>query len=133
MKAHLRLLSLIAFLFTVSMSLNAQTVYFCEGVDDDGYPIEESTSFTIGSDGGYLYVLVRLGYRCETDHVYLDFYKINSRGEETFDSTLEMDTEPDWTWFWKKVTFYDDGKYVVYIADGDGYPLANGTVRINFD
>ena len=133
MKSPLKvfLFSLVFFLLTIS-SLNAQTVYFCEGVDDDGYPINSSTSFTISRSGGYFYVLTRLGYKCETSHVYLDFYKINSRGKEVFEETLEMDTKPDWSWFWKEVTFYDPGNYIVYIADEWGYPLAEGEVRISF-
>jgi hypothetical protein len=133
MKFILRILSLAAILSLLSFSsINAQTVYFCEGVDDDGYAIGSSSSFTISRSGGYLYVLTRLGYSCETSHVYLDFYKINSRGKEVFEETLEMDTEPSWSWFWKEVTFYESGTYVVYIADEYGYPLADGEVRISF-
>ena len=133
MKSRKRIFSLAIFAFLLSVSsLYAQTVYFCEGVDDDGYPINSSSSFTISNSGGYLYVLTRLGYRCETSHVYLDFYKITSRGKEVFEETLEMDTEPNWSWFWKEVTFYEPGDYVVYIADEWGYPLAEGEVRISF-
>jgi len=133
MKFTIRIFSLGAIFFLLSLSsINAQTVYFCEGVDDDGYAIGSSSSFTISRSGGYLYVLTRLGYRCETSHVYFDFYKINSRGKEVFEETLEMDTEPSWSWFWKEVTFYEPGTYVVYIADEYGYPLAEGEVRISF-
>jgi len=133
MKTLLKLFSLTCALLIFSfISVNAQTVYFCESVSDDGYPKNSSSSFTINSGGGYLDVLVDLGYTCETDHIYMDFYRIDRNGKEVFDSTIEMDVDPDWTWFYKEVTFYDSGRYVVYVADEDGYPLANGEVKISF-
>jgi hypothetical protein len=132
MKLAIRIFSVTAIFFLISLStINAQTVYFCEGVDDDGYPISSSSSFTISRSGGYLYVLTRLGYQCETYTVYMDFYKINSRGKEVFEETFEIETKPSWSWFWKEITFYDPGTYIVYIADGDGYPLAEGEVEIS--
>ncbi|HMT13021.1 MAG TPA: hypothetical protein PKA39_15545, partial [Ignavibacteria bacterium] len=49
-------------LFAVTGNTSSQTLYFCEGVSDDGYPITESSTFNIGSGGGYVYALVRLPY-----------------------------------------------------------------------
>lgn len=130
MKSFKYLFSLL--LLIAAFSVSAQTVYFCEGVDDDGYPEGEASTFTIPSDGGYLYVLTRLPYECGTDEIVLDIYTVDYDGYETFSTTLYMDVESNWAWFWKKVTFYDSGTYKVYVYDGDDNFLASGKVKITF-
>ena len=57
--ASLFAFALMAFINTQASS---QSMYFCEDVDSDGYPISESSTFNIGSNGGYLKVLLRLPY-----------------------------------------------------------------------
>lgn len=133
MKSLLKFFSITALLVVLTAGAGiAQTLYFCEGVDDDGYPEGQSTSFTVGRNGGYLYMLVRSKYACETEHVYFDVYKVDSRGKESFDNTLEMDTETNWVWFWKKITFYDNGTYNIYVYDEYDYELCSGQVRISY-
>ena len=133
MKSLLKFFSITA-LFAVLFvgSGLTQTLYFCEGVDNDGYPKNESSSFTIDRDGSYLYLLVRLKYEVSSEHVYFDIYRVDRNGKETFDNTIDMDTDSDWTWFWKKVTFYDSGTYNIYVVDEDDYPLCSGSVRISY-
>ncbi|GAB4295620.1 MAG: hypothetical protein Kow0098_18060 [Ignavibacteriaceae bacterium] len=110
----------------------AQKVYFCEGVDEDGYPINEAYEFTIPSSGGYLYVLCRLPYRVNSSEVIMDIFRVNRSGNEEFDNTLYIDTNRDWAWFWKKVTFYDAGTYAFYLYDEDENYLASGEVKISY-
>ena len=119
---------------TAPYSSLAQTLYFCEDVDDDGYAINEASVFNIPDDGGYLYFLVRLGSGREIncDEVLFDIYKVDSRGKEEFDNTIYQDVEPDWNWFWKKITFYDRGTYKVYVYDEDSKFLTSGTVKIKY-
>ena len=123
------LLSLTAF-----TNSDAQTLYFCEGVDDDGYAIDESSVFNIPDDGGYLYFLVRMGRDREVncDEVLFDIYKVDSDGKETFDNTVYLDVESEWNWFWKKITFYDRGTYKVYVYDEDWKFSTSGSVKIKF-
>ena len=58
--------------------------------------------------------------------------------DETLTRTLidfilqKVDTEKNWVWFWKKVTFYDSGNFTVYAYDCFDYNLTSGSVRINF-
>ena len=87
-------------LLLISSSSNAQSIYFCEGVTDDGYPITESSTFNIGSGGGYVYVLVRLPYEIACRSVRLEIYRNGA-----YDNTIYVDTEKNWVWFWKKITF----------------------------
>ena len=118
MKSFRRILSAAFFsLIILGSFTEAQTVYFCEGVDDDG---------------GYLYILTRLGYACDTYEIVIDIFKVDRRGNEDFYNTYYIDTSPDWYWFWKKVTFYDRGTYRVYIYDEYSQRLASGEVDINF-
>ena len=112
----------------LSLSVNAQTMYFCEGVDDDGYPITEASSFTIPDDGGYLYVLIRLPYEIDCKSVRFEIYR---NGD--YDNTIYLDTEYDWTWFWKQINFYKRGTYEFYVYDCDDYELTRGEVRIDYD
>lgn len=114
-------------LFAATGNTSSQSLYFCEGVSDDGYPITESSTFNIGSGGGYVYVLVRLPYEIACRSVRFEVYRNGA-----YDNTIYLDTEKNWVWFWKKITFYDSGNYTVYAYDCFDYQLTSGSVRINF-
>lgn len=123
--ASVFLLALMAF---INSDAKSQSIYFCEGVDDDGYAITPSSEFTISRDGGYLYVLVRMGgYDLGS---YSAKYVIYRNGE--YDNTIYQDTEPNWDWFWQKITFYKSGDYDIYVYDGGDNLLTSGYLRINF-
>jgi hypothetical protein len=113
-------------------SLHAQELYFCEDVDDDGNPDSESSSFTIGSEGGWLKVLVKLDDEVGCDEVRYVIYKVSKSGKEKYDNTITQDVEDNWAWFWKKITFYQEGKFNVYVYDKYDNFLVSGSVRINF-
>lgn len=119
------LFALLAFFNTEA---SAQSIYFCEGVDSDGYPIESSETFNINSSGGFLYVLCRLPYTIECKSVRYEIYR---NGE--YDNTVYIDTDYDWQWFWKKITFYKSGNYTFYLYDCYGSNLGSGSVRINYN
>lgn len=114
-------------LLVINQKANSQSIYFCEGVTDDGYPITESSTFNIGSGGGYVYVLVRLPYEVACKSVRFEIYNGGA-----FDNTIYVDTEKNWVWFYKKVTFYNSGSYSFYVYDCFDYQLTSGSVRINF-
>ncbi|KAA0210007.1 MAG: hypothetical protein UZ04_CHB001000231 [Chlorobi bacterium OLB4] len=125
---------LIALVFILAASTvvtavsSAQSLYFCEGVDSDGYPINESSTFNISRDGGYLYVLTRLPYRVDCRSVSIVIYRNNE-----YDNTIYVDTERDWVWFWKQITFYKSGDYDIYVYDCNDYLLTSGYLRINYN
>lgn len=113
--------------FAFSENSSSQTMYFCEGVSNDGYPQTESSVFNIGSGGGYVYVLVRLPYEIACRSVRYEIYR---NGE--YDNTIYLDTEKNWVWFWKQVTFYKSGNYTVYAYDCFDYMLTSGSVKIQY-
>ena len=121
------ILMILLLVFVFTSVITSQSIYFCEGVDDDGYAINESSSFTISRDGGYLYVLVRLPYEVECTSVRYEIYR---NGD--YDNTIYLDTDEDWVWFWKQITFYKRGTYDIYVMDCYDYELAYGTVKINY-
>lgn len=131
-----KLLFLIAVLGVVSMfagSVKSQTLYFCEGVDKSGYPITESSTFNIPRGGGYFYFLVRLPYEVGCRSISYDIYKVYSDYSEDYNTTITQDDMGlDWTWFWKKVTFYDSGYYHVYVRDCYSNTLCSSYVTIRY-
>jgi hypothetical protein len=130
-----KLLFLFALLgvFSVFNSLNAQTLYFCEGVDKSGNPITESSTFNIPSGGGYFYFLVKLPYEVGCTSVSYDIYNVYSDYSEDFSTSIIQDgMGTDWVWFYKKVTFYESGYYHVYVRDCYGATLASSYVTIKF-
>lgn len=116
--------------FAISLfdSTFSQSIYFCEGVDDDGDPVNESSTFTIPSSGGYLYALIKMPYEIGCKSVALEVYR-NSK----YDNTITIDTKKDWTWFWKKITFYKAGDYTIDVYDCDDEWLVTGSVTIEKD
>lgn len=131
-----RILPLLLFFILISgsqLKLTAQNLYFCEGVDDNGYPKNESTVFTIQSGGGSLYFLVRLPYEVGCTYVNYYLYTVDYNERETYSTTIkqeEMGT--NWSWFWKKITFYETGTYKVYVYDCNNRMLVSSTIKIKY-
>ena len=125
-------LSILVFVLSISISLFDQTfsqsIYFCEGVDDDGEPINESSVFTIPDDGGFLYVLVQLSYEINCRSVSLEIYR-----NDDYDNTINVDTENNWTYFWKKINFYKSGEFTIEVYDCNDDLLVSGSVDIDKD
>lgn len=128
-KSLLHLLFL--FLFTPGVS-NSQNLFFCESVDEYGDPVNESDYFTISLDGGYLDFLVQMDYRVGVNLVCFKIYKVEN-GKEIYDNSIWQDVEPNWTWFWKEIIFYEDGIFNVYVYDEKENFLASGTIQIEYE
>ncbi len=120
----------IAFLFFASAETKAQSLYFCESVDKDGYAINESNTFVIGNNGGYFDFLVRMPYDLRSYYINYDIYEVESDGTEKFSETIRQDSQPDWQFFWKEITFYDSGTYKVYVYDDNDYLITSSTVKV---
>ena len=113
-------------------SLQAQVLLFCEDVDENGYPKNESSAFSIAWEGGRLKVLVKLDDEIDCKKVKYVIYKVPGNGIEKYDTTITQTVQENWIWFWKEITFYDEGKYNIYAFNQYDNFLASGTVKINF-
>ncbi len=107
-------------------------IYFCDYVDSTGYFEGQKSLFTFEKDNNEITVCVSTGFPCLTKHVYYNIYKIDNRGNKTFEKSVEMDTESDWRWFSKEIAFNEAGTYNVLVNDEDNYPIVSGVVKISF-
>lgn len=123
-----KLLALAAILVAFAALSNvarSQSMYFCESVDNNGYPVGESSTFTIGSNGGYLDVLVKIPYDLNCKSVRYEIYRNNE-----YDNTIYQDTQNNWQWFYQQITFYKSGNYTISCIDCYDITLATGSLRI---
>ncbi len=118
--------------FSIGSILHSQSLQFCEDVSSDGLPIKPSTVFSISSKGGYLKCLTTLPYRVGTVNVSYEIYKIDSEGNQTYNNSIQQAVDPSWTWFWKEITFYDEGRYDIFVYDIDKNFLASQQIRIQY-
>jgi hypothetical protein len=114
-------------LMILTSTVKAQSIYFCEDVDRDGYAIHSSDVFNISRDGGYFNVLVRLPYAVGCRSVSYEIYR---NGD--YDNTIYQDTERDWVWFYKQITFYKPGNYSIDVYDSYGSRLVTGYVKVQY-
>lgn len=122
----------VLFLSGFYSEVKSQSLYFCEDVDSEGYPVSESSVFNISSKGGYLKFLVRLPYKISTSSVSYVIYKVDEYGNEKYESTIYQDVESNWSWFWKEVTFYNSGVFNIAVYDGDNNYLTSGQISIQY-
>jgi len=119
------------FILTLAFFTNlsfSQSMTFCESVDNSGNPTGASSVFTIPSGGGYLDVLVNLGsYTVSCTSVN---YVIYLDGQ--YNTTISQDTQTNWQWFYKKITFYSSGTYTIACTDCNNNTLASANLTINF-
>jgi hypothetical protein len=130
---------LFLFVLVFAVTSYSQTITFCEGVTEKGAAKNASEVFNISSKGGYFYFLVHLPYKVNCYKQYFDIYSVEEGYEtgtpgdgETFEATIETDTQPDWTWFYKQVTFYKPGYYRVYVRDCEDGTYTVGAVQVNY-
>ncbi len=124
------LLTSLTFQLFISTNSVAQSLHFCEAVDEDGYAINESNTFLIGNDGGYFDLLVRLPYELKSYYVNYDIYEVKADGSEQFNLTIRQDAQPDWEFFWKEMTFYNEGIFKVYVYDDNDYLITSSIVNV---
>jgi len=134
MKATSTLKNILFTVFTVfvlfTTTIKAQTLTFCESIDSNGDPVTTATSFIIPADGGYFYFYVKLGKKVNSTEIHYNIYSIDNNSKEIFEKTIYQDVETDWAYFYKKMTFYHTGDYMIYVYDKNSNFLASGKVRV---
>ena len=124
------MLKYLLFLLLLPCTLTAQQVIFCEQVDASGRPKNASNEFTIGNEGGFFKILVKLNEQVSSNEVVFDVYKV-AEGTKHFDTSLRMEVKPAITWFFKEITFFKPGEYQVYVYSDKDKLLGVGHVVIH--
>jgi hypothetical protein len=108
------------------MFSEAKSSYDCSGDD-------KASTFYIPSKGGYLTVLLSTGSNIGVGVIDLRVERKAINGYDII-STSPYDVNPDHNCFYfDKVTFHKSGDYKITAFKKDGTPIANGTVRIEFN
>jgi len=108
-----------------------QDVKFCEKVDKSGNGTNISERFNISRKGGYIKILVHCGKRVNSKEAVIDIYSLKE-GKEKFENSIRMSTNPYDTWFYKELTFFKEGDFVVYVYDEKDQMLGTGKVTLVF-
>jgi hypothetical protein len=123
------LLTLFIVLLTAAFTpVLAQSITFCEKLDAAGNPVNSSTTFTIGINGGpvIFYFVPAQGLSSPT--INFDVYSIE-KGKEVFRSTLKQATSGNKP-VSKQMTFYEAGQYRIYVYDEKDKMLAKGELTV---
>lgn len=109
----------------------SQQLTFCENVDAAGRPTNASDRFKISKKGGYIKLVVNCKKRINSNSVVFDVYSSRD-GKEIFENSIRMKTNSFNSWFFKELTFYKEGDFVVYVYDETDQLLGVGKVTLAF-
>lgn len=120
---------LFTFLLLNSLAFS-QKVYFCEGVTEDGNPINKVKTLEITPAGNYLYVLLSNDDRpLKVDLIYLFIDKFMGTQYEPFDSKV-IKIEPSDTWVAFNYKFTEPGDYKIYFINTKQKKVAENTFTV---
>lgn len=118
MKKALKI-ALWGFLFSVlfcNFSATAQRLYFCQSVSESGDPVGLNQFFYIPQNGATnIAMLIKLPFPADADSVELRFFGMDSLNNEIYLSSVLINVEKDWTWFWKSIEFKYPGRFKTYV------------------
>lgn len=118
-----------AALLSISFASFSQALSFCEKADASGKPVNANTAFTVAKNGGPVTMLFTVPAGSKLTSVSFDVYKIDN-GKEVFQSTLKQNVSGSQNWVAKQMTFYNEGRYRVYVFDEQDKQLARAEVLI---
>jgi len=78
----------------------------------------------------WLKFLLKSDEAFKTDKMDFRIFYINDSGKEEEISKLPQKLEPNWTFTWKEVVFFDSGNYRVKVYDSDGRYLTSANVNV---
>ena len=120
----------VALLFLVKMGSAQYSLTFCESVNNEGKALHPSNFFMISPKGSALKFLLKADDGFKTDQMDFRIFYINDSGKEEEISKLPQKLEPNWTYTWKEVVFFDSGNYRVKVYDSNGVYLTSANVNV---
>ena len=124
-----KLVFIIASLLFVSEISFSQSLTFCDKTDASGKAVNANTTFTVAKNGGPVTMLFTTSPAAKLSTVSFDVYRLDN-GKEVFQSTLKQPVTGGQNWVAKQMTFYNEGRYRVYVFDDQDKPLARAEVLI---
>lgn len=121
---------LVAFLLIAKIGSAQYTLTFCENVNNEGKAMHPSTSFMISPKGSALKFLLKSDEGFKTEKMDFRIFYINDAGKEEEISKLAQRLEPNWTYTWKEVVFFDSGNYRVKVYDSNGMYLTSANINV---
>ncbi|MBL1213543.1 MAG: hypothetical protein HND52_09300 [Ignavibacteriae bacterium] len=111
-------------------ALNAQQVYFCESVDDNGEPVNAKPQWKLDDGEVEVQILFDNGQEIITGSLWYLF--VDKKYEHTFEpfdsKTIRIDD--DKTWLTYEYTFEEEGEYDIYFMDLNRNKLASKKIKI---
>ncbi|HYV93045.1 MAG TPA: hypothetical protein VE978_14740 [Chitinophagales bacterium] len=124
-----KLVFFIASLLMISEVSFSQSLIFCDRADVNGKAVNANTIFTVPKNGGPVTLLFTAAASAKPASVSFDVYRLDN-GKEVFISTIKQALNGSQNFVAKQMTFYDAGRYRVYVFDTQDKPLARSEVLI---
>jgi hypothetical protein len=111
---------LLAFTYNIGAQVKSDyykdsKIIFCEDVVN-GDPVNASTFFIIGSNGGYVTIMINNGKPIQTDKLIVNVWKASGNDNyEEFIETQKIAINPNMYSPFFKYIFYDAGRYKIVI------------------
>jgi len=119
----------LAIIFFLCCSIaKSQTLTFCDRVDGSGGAVNSYSTLTVQKNGTPVTFLFTLPKNTPCRNVNFDVYRIVNE-KEVYQSTIKQPASSN-NWVSKQMTFYQEGKYIVYVFDDEDKQLAKGTLMV---
>src|SRR5258706_12108233 len=128
MKAKVTFLFLAACLI-FSGAVFSQQLTFCEKLDARGNPVNPGNTFTVNKNGSPISLCFVTPAGFTGTSVNFDIYRVDD-GKEVFHSTMKQPVNSSQKSVVKEMTFYDAGKFRVYVFDEKDQQLAKAELTI---
>jgi len=124
------ILSALCFLIIAINNAGAQEIYFCSHISDQGTPIGASKSWTLGDNGGYIYILCSNHKKHIKSKSLIAHIMKKYNGQYMNYEKRAMELQLDNTIATLDYQFTEEGNYLVSIEDNTGKQLAVNDLSI---
>ncbi len=120
----------IVFMAMGQIGFSQYSLTFCKEVSTEGTAQNASNSISTGKEGNPVKILVKGDEKLNTEGVEYRIFFVDDNGKESEISKLPQFVEPDWSFAWKKVTFYNPGTYRVKVYNDKGAYLTSANLSV---